>query len=94
MNLREQFEKDTRKSVNGSIMDRLIYLQYSGDYVYWLESKVKENELLHSVSNSNEIIIPKWWHEYKRANPSDKDDYNPKKHCCSRFWKDWCNCMK
>tara|TARA_R100000742_G_C4230550_1_gene52225 strand:+ start:295 stop:456 length:162 start_codon:yes stop_codon:yes gene_type:complete len=36
---------------------------------------------------------PKWWKAYKEANPG-KEEYDPWKHCCSRFWKDWCNCMK
>ena len=41
-----------------------------------------------------EIKIPEWWEQYKKANPNDKDEYNPREHCCSRFWKDFCNCMK
>ena len=38
--------------------------------------------------------VPNWWKLYKKNNPQDTDEYDPKKHCCSRFWKDWCNCMK
>lgn len=37
---------------------------------------------------------PYWWEQYKKMNPNNKEEYNPKKHCCSRFWKDWCDCMK
>jgi len=38
--------------------------------------------------------IPKWWEEYKKENPTDTDEYNPSKHCCRRFWKDFCDCIK
>jgi hypothetical protein len=38
--------------------------------------------------------IPKWWEDYKKENPTDKDEYNPSKHCCRRFWKDFCDCIK
>ena len=37
---------------------------------------------------------PYWWDSYKKANPNDKNEYDPKIHCCSRFWKDYCNCMR
>ena len=41
-----------------------------------------------------ETNIPDWWAGYKERNPDDKDEYDPRKHCCAKFWKDWCNCMK
>ena len=37
---------------------------------------------------------PEWWKAYKEANPDSKEEYNSWTHCCSRFWKDWCDCMK
>jgi hypothetical protein len=40
------------------------------------------------------IKEPFWWANYKKANPRNKEEYNPRVHCCKRFWKDWCDCMK
>ena len=37
---------------------------------------------------------PRWWAHYKKSNPLDKDQYDPKRHCCSTFWKDFCSCTK
>ena len=42
----------------------------------------------------DKVKEPSWWANYKKANPKDKDEYNPKVHCCKRFWKDWCDCIK
>lgn len=52
--------------------------------------KVSTVDLIHAYRKQP----PEWWKYYKEANPSDKDEYDPQKHCCERFWKDWCNCMK
>jgi len=43
--------------------------------------------------NNQKMEEPYWWVNYKEANPKNKEDYNPKVHCCSRFWKDFCNCV-
>lgn len=40
------------------------------------------------------VEIPEWWIEYKKSNPNEKEEYNPKKHCCRRWWKDWCDCVR
>ncbi len=37
---------------------------------------------------------PDWWDEYKRVNPHDHSQYDPKKHCCKKFYKDFCECTK
>lgn len=53
------------------------------------------SEVIKSLeSSSKKIEIPDWWKDYKLANPDDIDDYNPQKHCCKRFWKDFCDCVK
>ena len=41
-----------------------------------------------------EFKIPYWWDSYKKDNPNDMDNYNPSKHCCRRFYKDFCDCIK
>lgn len=38
--------------------------------------------------------IPDWWFKYKKENPNDNDEYSPSKHCCRRFWKDFCDCIR
>lgn len=43
--------------------------------------------------SEEKIEVPYWWESYKLANPNDKDEYDPKKHCCSKFWKDFCECV-
>lgn len=40
------------------------------------------------------LEVPEWWNQYKKANPNNKKEYNKNKHCCSRFWKDFCNCVR
>jgi len=37
---------------------------------------------------------PEWWTKYKEDNPEDKDEYDPLRHCCKIFWKDFCECVK
>ena len=46
------------------------------------------------MKEEEKVKEPYWWADYKKANPKDKDEYNPRFHCCKRFWKDWCDCMK
>lgn len=38
--------------------------------------------------------VPNWWNQYKKANRNNKEEYNKSKHCCSRFWKDFCDCVR
>jgi hypothetical protein len=38
--------------------------------------------------------IPLWWADYKKRNPDDLDDYNPRHHCCRTFYKDYCECPR
>ena len=57
-------------------------------------NKISQTPLLADSIISDDNIIPEWWHQYKKANPDDKDEYNKQKHCCPRFWKDFCDCVK
>ena len=59
-----------------------------GDEVY-----EKAKSLYLSVSNPSKEVTtsddstPSWW-------TGDKEDYDPRKHCCARYHKDWCDCIK
>jgi len=48
MNFKKKYKEETGKSVNGTIVNRLIHLQYSEDYVNWLEQQL----ILSGVSKS------------------------------------------
>lgn len=47
----------------------------------------------NKTEQENKPEIPDWWENYKKYNSDDKDEYDPK-HCCARFWKDFCDCVK
>jgi single-strand DNA-binding protein len=49
-----------------------------------------QDDWLLGVENN----VPEWWADYKKDNPDDPDEYDPLKHCCARFWKDFCNCNR
>ncbi|MBE7649144.1 hypothetical protein [Tenacibaculum finnmarkense] len=50
MDFKKKYKEETGKSVNGTIVNRLIHLQYSDDYVNWLEQQLR----LHIVSCSSD----------------------------------------
>ena len=55
MNIREEFEKETNKDYESEKSNNYPYLcgtgMYNDDYVEWLESKLKDNEVLDLVSD-------------------------------------------
>ena len=85
------------------MMKLALEIDCSSEDLEWLKSEITDlcNEELGGppvfqqwdVSRRTEDI-PAWWWQYKKANPDDKDDYDKLKHCCSRFWKDFCDCMR
>ena len=58
------------------------------EIIHWIEVRSAEES---NVVNQD---IPEWWWQYKKANPHNKDEYDKREHCCSRFWKDFCNCVR
>jgi len=58
------------------------------------DEQIIESALKYAQQYTKSPKPPEWWAEYKRANPDDKDEYDPIAHFCSRFWKDFCNCMR
>lgn len=68
------------------------YAQYSDSFDSSMENKIS-NQCEDANIIIDKIEVPKWWGAYKKANPNDKDEYNKRKHCCARFWKDFCDCM-
>ena len=67
-----------------------VVMQFSGTGVMLIMAACVE--LIEPSAVDQEI--PEWWWQYKKANPHNKDDYNKREHCCSRFWKDFCNCVR
>jgi hypothetical protein len=40
------------------------------------------------------VQVPDWWIR-RKENKSEPEDaeYNPRIHCCPRYWKDFCDCV-